>query len=167
MTAADVVEVLDCLRAAEVRAWVDGGWGVDALLGEQTREHDDLDLVIDLRPADAAGAALAALGFGAAEDELPTRFTARDARGRQVDFHTVTFDAGGGGLQQLQDGRVFRYPPEGFEAAGTVGGVACDCLSAEVQVLCHTGYEPDAADCADVRALAARFGVPLPPAYRD
>ena len=28
--------------------WIDGGWGVDALLGEQTRPHSDLDLAVKL-----------------------------------------------------------------------------------------------------------------------
>jgi hypothetical protein len=27
--------------------WLDGGWGIDALLGRETRTHADLDLVID------------------------------------------------------------------------------------------------------------------------
>lgn len=31
-----------------------GGWGVDALLGERTRSHDDLDLVIARRDCSAA-----------------------------------------------------------------------------------------------------------------
>jgi lincosamide nucleotidyltransferase A/C/D/E len=29
-----------------VRAWLDGGWAVDALLGRQTRLHSDLDLAV-------------------------------------------------------------------------------------------------------------------------
>ena len=41
-----VLAVLDLLAAAEVRAWVAGGWGVDALLGRQTRPHCDIDLVV-------------------------------------------------------------------------------------------------------------------------
>jgi lincosamide nucleotidyltransferase A/C/D/E len=39
MTAADVIEVLQCLERAGVSVWIDGGWGVDALVGAQTREH--------------------------------------------------------------------------------------------------------------------------------
>jgi hypothetical protein len=46
MTAADVVEILGWLRAASAEVWLDGGWGVDALVGEQTREHKDLDLIV-------------------------------------------------------------------------------------------------------------------------
>lgn len=30
-----------------MRVWLDGGWGVDALLGRQTRPHDDMDIVIE------------------------------------------------------------------------------------------------------------------------
>lgn len=50
-----------------------GGWGIDALLGEQTRDHEDLDLVIGLDHALCAARALASSGYALAEDELPTR----------------------------------------------------------------------------------------------
>lgn len=92
----DVLEVLDCLTSAGVAAWVDGGWGVDALLEEQTRPHDDLDLVIALDDADETVAAHASRGFQVDEDQRPTRFVLTDAADRRVDFHTVTFDAEGG-----------------------------------------------------------------------
>ena len=45
-SAAAALEVLGVLRSNVVEAWVAGGWGVDALLGEQTREHRDLDILI-------------------------------------------------------------------------------------------------------------------------
>ncbi|MGH3426401.1 MAG: nucleotidyltransferase domain-containing protein [Mycobacteriales bacterium] len=48
MDADDVIEVLDRLDAAGAEYWIDGGWGVDALLGIQTRQHDDLDLGVRL-----------------------------------------------------------------------------------------------------------------------
>ena len=47
MTAEDVLMVRDTLAAAGVPVWIDGGWGVDALVGTQSRDHDDLDLVLD------------------------------------------------------------------------------------------------------------------------
>jgi len=46
MTEADVIEILGWLADAGVAVWLDGGWGVDALIGEQTREHKDLDLIV-------------------------------------------------------------------------------------------------------------------------
>ena len=40
----DAAELLRTLAAHGVDVAVGGGWGVDALVGEQTREHSDLDL---------------------------------------------------------------------------------------------------------------------------
>lgn len=53
MSAEQAVELLAELDAAGVRACVGGGWAVDALLGEQSRTHGDLDLWVtapDLDP---------------------------------------------------------------------------------------------------------------------
>lgn len=160
-----VLEVVGALERAGVRVWLDGGWGVDALLGEQTRPHDDLDVVIALDDAPATQAALAGRGFGVSEEELPTRFVLRDRHDRRIDFHTVAFDAEGGGVQRLQDGSPWHYPPESFFGEGRVAGVAVPCLTAEVQVLAHLGYEPDATDRHDMRLLVERFGLKLPERY--
>jgi lincosamide nucleotidyltransferase A/C/D/E len=46
MNAADVVSLYTELQKLNIHIWVDGGWGVDALLGEQTRPHEDLDIAI-------------------------------------------------------------------------------------------------------------------------
>jgi lincosamide nucleotidyltransferase A/C/D/E len=94
MSGPEVLEILDALAQAGGAAWVDGGWGVDALLGEQTREHEDLDLVIALDDGGEAERALSALGFAMSEDERPTRFVLAHDGGRRIDFHTVVFDEG-------------------------------------------------------------------------
>lgn len=88
MESHDVLDVVDALTTAGVAVWLDGGWGVDALLGEQTRAHDDLDVVIALDEAAAAQEALRKVRFAVVEDELPTRFVMRDRDNRSVDFHT-------------------------------------------------------------------------------
>jgi lincosamide nucleotidyltransferase A/C/D/E len=163
-TALDVLAILDRLAAAGVRCWLDGGWGVDALLGVQTRAHDDLDLVVAAEQLPALYAALALDDYALAEDALPTRAVLRAPPDRRVDLHPVAFDAAGG-TQQLPDGASFRYPPEGFHGRGVIAGRAIACLTAKVQLLCHTGYEPDADDRHDVQALCARFGLALPAGY--
>jgi lincosamide nucleotidyltransferase A/C/D/E len=50
MSAADVLDVTSRLEAAGISFWLDGGWGVDALVGRETRPHSDLDLVVRLDP---------------------------------------------------------------------------------------------------------------------
>ncbi len=128
MHARDVLEVVQRLRAAGVRVWLDGGWGVDALIGHQTREHDDLDLVIPLPDGDAARRTLTALGFELLEDEPTLCFVARDADDRRVDVHTVAFDDEGGALQRQEDGSFWRYPSESFSGRGRVDGNELACL---------------------------------------
>jgi lincosamide nucleotidyltransferase A/C/D/E len=106
MTAADVIEVLDCLKEAGVDVCIDGGWGIDALVGEQTREHEDLDLAVDRDDLENAQQALAEHGFhhdATLEPGLPTRFVLRDEPGRQVDFHPLVFGERGDGWQQLSE----------------------------------------------------------------
>jgi lincosamide nucleotidyltransferase A/C/D/E len=46
MTSVDVIDLCATLEVSGVEIWIDGGWGVDALLGEQTRPHRDLDIAI-------------------------------------------------------------------------------------------------------------------------
>lgn len=166
MTSADVLEIVWSLQAAGIDCWLDGGWGVDALLGEQTREHSDLDLLAELKRMPDAIATLSGVGFQLTEDERPTRLVLRDVAGRQIDIHTVVFDEGGGGVQALPGGRSYRYPTEGFSGVGTVGGKRLPCLTAAVQIECHLGYDPTEKDRRDVTLLADRFRLLLPGPYQ-
>lgn len=167
MAANDVIDVMSRLRDAGVKSWLDGGWGVDALLGEQTRDHEDLDLVVQLNAVDVIRHALAGLGYEITTDERPVRLVLATAHGLSIDLHTVTFDESGGGVQQQPGGGTYRYPPEGFAARGRVGGVELPCLTPEVQLECHTGYEPADTDCHDMWLLTRRFGLDLPKSYRE
>ena len=64
-TLGDVLSVLRLADRAGVRLWIDGGWGVDALLGGQTREHGDLDVAIEVRYLGVFIEALSGHGFNA------------------------------------------------------------------------------------------------------
>jgi len=46
MTANDAVELYKLFYQHRITVWIDGRWGVDALLGHQTRKHDDLDIAV-------------------------------------------------------------------------------------------------------------------------
>ena len=47
MAATEVVQIIAWLEAAGVIYQINGGWGVDGLVGRQTRPHQDLDVFID------------------------------------------------------------------------------------------------------------------------
>jgi lincosamide nucleotidyltransferase A/C/D/E len=46
MKATDVTSLYEMCRKNGITIWIDGGWGVDALLGHQSRLHKDLDIAI-------------------------------------------------------------------------------------------------------------------------
>lgn len=168
MTAADVLWVLDLLGAAGVAAWVDGGWAVDALLGEQTREHDDLDLAVSIHDEAAYRTAMTAAGFRPWRDDGPANWVVADERGRKVDVHLVDFEG-----RTVRDGRVYYgergilYDVGSLDGEGVIAGRKVRCPMPGFLVRWHTGYEHDADDVHDVLALCARFGIPIPGEYRD
>jgi lincosamide nucleotidyltransferase A/C/D/E len=172
VTGEDVLELLDRLDAAGATVWCDGGWGVDALVGYQSRSHGDLDLAIRRRHLTLAERALQGANFHhdvLADPGLPARLVMRDARGRQVDFHPLVFDSAGNGWQQLSpSGRAWGcYEVDGLRATGTVGGRSVRCVSAELQMRFRRGYEWGRDDECGARLLARHFGLPLPPPFRD
>ena len=168
MAAESLVALLRQLDAAGIEVWLDGGWGVDALLGEQTRPHRDVDLIARVSDVPRMREELSRRGFELKEGLPPDSFVVRDGAGLEVDVHAVNFDDAGNGVYRMQNGADWIFPAEGFEARGVVAGQRVRCLSATVQVLCHAhGYQPAERDFADMARLRDRFGVELPPRLRS
>jgi lincosamide nucleotidyltransferase A/C/D/E len=164
MNAADVMEIVSMLEDAGARVWVDGGWGVDALLGEVSRAHSDLDLVISTDDVELARSVLTGVGFSQVlRDWLPTALAVADDKDREVDLHPVTPTPDGGGDQRLPDGETFHYPPP---VVGFIAGRQVRCVDVETQVLCHLGYETTDKDRGDMRRLREHFNIELPDPYR-
>lgn len=160
MQAADVLPLLAALDDLGTTYWLDGGWGVDCLLGEQTREHSDLDLVVHRADVDQVRGYLDAEGYEVIRDWLPTSIAFRSPSGREVDLHPVDPTPDGGGDQVLPgDEGAWHYSPP---VDGSIQGRSLPCASAQDQVLMHTGYPPRAVDFEDVRRIAERFDVELP-----
>jgi lincosamide nucleotidyltransferase A/C/D/E len=158
----DALQVLAAIEAAGVRAWLVGGWGVDALLGRQTRRHEDVDVAISAaaaaRRSEDVGRvrhAIEELGYVfeehvlALDAWLPERLTFHDGGGRRVDVLPID--------QQ----------PAATFTTGTIAGTTVPCIAADVQVRFHTGYEPRDVDRRDVGALEERFGLATPAQLTD
>ena len=161
MTAADVLAVLAVLREAGAEVWIGGGWGVDALVGRETRAHRDLDLMHRAEQEPAVLGALSTAGFAQTLDWRPVRFVLAHPDGRELDLHPLSFAADGSGSAEqgsLEPGKPFRYPADCF-VTGTIGGTAVPCLSAEQQVYFHQGYQPTDRDRHDMALLRAAFGI--------
>lgn len=159
MTGEDVLEILDVLQKVGADIWIGGGWGIDALLGTQTRPRRDLDLMHRQEQEPTVVAALAEAGFVESLDWRPVRFVVADPQGREIDLHPLVFAPDGSATQaSTEPGRPFIYPATSF-VTGQIQNVTVPCLSAEQQVYFHQGYEPTDRDRHDMAQLRQAFGI--------
>ena len=188
MVVGDVVDLYSGLQERGVRIWVDGGWGIDALLWRQTRPHKDLDAFVAFEGLPVLTRFLAERGFAlkviwpenrwtpCSEPpalvgrehpyaEAATAFVLDDDSGRELDFHVVRFDEHGRGVPAWTTD--LRFPTEAFAGVGMIGGTKVRCLSAGMQMRTHTGYALKETDVHDLRLLHDHFGIEYPDEVAD
>jgi lincosamide nucleotidyltransferase A/C/D/E len=169
VSASDVVELVSLLEQHGIEVWLNGGWGVDALLSHQTREHDDLDITISAADRTAYTAAMEASGFRTYRVDNDFNWVLIDNRARLVDAHLVDFSE-----TLIKETGVPVHGPAGLpfevgslEGRGTIAGKSVRCETAEFQVRGHTTYTPDETDYRDVLALCHAFDIEIPPVFKE
>jgi hypothetical protein len=119
MTAEDALELFALFENNGIAVCIDGGWGVDALVG-QTRLHADLDT-------------------------RDCNFVLGDASGREVDIHSYTFDSRGNlvyGIAYPPDsltGTGTQRP--------TTRSSTCGSASSSASRITRGQYTPESASC--------------------
>jgi lincosamide nucleotidyltransferase A/C/D/E len=163
MTASDVLAFVQLLNGNHIDVYIDGGWGVDALLGEQTRIHTDLDIAVQHKDVAQIRALLEARGYEDVprDDTRDCNFVLGDDEGHLIDIHSYIFDSAGNNVYGVA------YPYESLSGNGSINGYAVKCISPEWMVKFHTGYPLDENDYHDVKSLCQRFGIKLPPEYEE
>ena len=151
--------LFDELRVA---VWIDGGWGVDALLGEQTRSHEDLDIIIPSADSARLVVALGQRDFHDVidDDRCDRNFVMDHAEHGSIDFHVIELASDGNAVYQPRE-TAWEISALELHGQGSIAGRAVRCLSAEYQVRSHTGYTLQNTDFVDMAALQERFGVAL------
>ncbi len=167
MNASNVLNIYRKLTGLGIEVWIDGGWGVDALLGKQTRLHQDFDIVLQQKDLPMLRELLSAEGYKDVERDDTRRwnFVLGDNNGNEIDIHAIVIDKDGNGLYGPEEMGVM-FPAGSLTGTGTIAGQAVRCISAEHMVQFHTGYEIKDNDIADVTALCERFGIPFSEEYR-
>ena len=167
MSAHDARRLYELLERAGIDVWIDGGWAVDALLGEPTRPHADLDIALETRCVGRLREVLAELGFPEVQrdDSSAWNFVLDDGAGLQVDAHAFTFDESGDGVYgPPENGDAYRA--DALTGVGIIDGRRVRCISAAWLVRFHSGYQWTEKDVHDVNALCRRFGLEPPEAQR-
>jgi lincosamide nucleotidyltransferase A/C/D/E len=168
MDGADVVSLYRALFAAGAPVWLMGGWGVDALVGRQTRPHHDVDLLVEVTDLERLRLCLIALGFGlkytwdeetrwirhdrwSSRLEQPSAFVYGHADGREVDVHVVRCSEDSD-VEMLWN-VAYAFTAAGLGATGVIDGHSVRCLSREMQLQAHTGYALPAHHLQDLELL--------------
>ncbi|MBM9466157.1 nucleotidyltransferase domain-containing protein [Nakamurella leprariae] len=189
LTAEDVVELVGWWQRADVRFWLDGGWGVDALLGRQSRPHTDIDVVVEHQDLAAFAQVMVEHGFRRVGDDDAFTHRLCDGTGRRVVVALVDLEVPV--LQEPDGTRVYggnglAYEEGSLAGTGTVLGVTVPCTTPEFQIRARTDaarvdlgrlarVDPtgavdrseraeavSAASRSDIALLATRFGLALP-----
>jgi len=170
VSAEHVIGIIERLSAAGIGVWVCGGWGIDALLGRETRPHKDLDILVQLDDIARAREMFERDGYSLKEiwsenlqavdargAETDTGFVLEDEAGREIDLHAIRLDADGGATPAY-DGEGMTFSAEDLSGEGTIAGTYVRCLSVEMQFRGHTGYELPERQIPDLELLRERFG---------
>jgi lincosamide nucleotidyltransferase A/C/D/E len=162
MTEADLLQLLNLFEDNDIEIHVDGGWGVDALLGEQTREHEDLDIAVQRKDVTKLRELLEDKGYKDVprNDTSDYNFVSGDDQGHLVDVHVYEFNENGKNIYGIE------YPHDSLAGTGTIGGHPVKCIAAEWVVKFHSGYDLKEKDYHDVKLLCQKFNIPLPEEYK-
>ena len=162
MTSADVIDLYTKLENLGIKIWIDGGWAVDALLGEQTRPHEDLDIAIEHKNLSRFREYLELQGYKEVERDENKKWdlVLGDDKGHEIEAHAFNFD---------NDGRVVEekywdgYSGNSLSGTGTIEGNVVRCVS--LDQLFKTKRNFKESDYKDIVALCEKFGIELPKEY--
>lgn len=104
----DTIEKISYAEENEITTWLDGGWGVDALLGQETRDHNDIDLFMEKDNSKKFLDFIKEKGF----TEVVEAYTTADhsvwidAKGRIIDLHL--FESNEQGYLVLKEELILR-----------------------------------------------------------
>lgn len=166
-TAAEVVSIYTKLLNADVRVWIDGGWAVDALLGQQTRSHGDVDVLVEQKDITKLRTLLEAEGFIniPRNDASEYGFHLGNEEGAEIDVHGIVINEQGA-WKHADPVEQDIYPPESLTGQGSIDTTSVNTIAPEYIVLFHGGYELQQKDFDDVSALCEKFVIPLPEEYK-
>jgi lincosamide nucleotidyltransferase A/C/D/E len=161
MPAEKVVELYKLFEDNGVQIWVDGGWGVDALLEEQTREHADLDVALDHIHEGKMRDLLGRHDYKVVQtnDKTDWNYVLGDGR-HLIDVHIFGFDKAGNNTYGT------KYPIDSLTGSGKINDVKVRCISPLWMLQFKSHPKQSQVDRFDQKRLCEKFSLPIPPIYK-
>ena len=154
ITADSVLAIFTWLKENGITIWIDGGWSVDALIGKQTREHDDLDIAVHRKDNVKLRKLLESNGYTEEKrfDSSEFMYVMVSEPGISIDVHVFEYD------KDRNNTYGIKYPFGSLTGTGTINGQSVNCIDPAFMLQFKTGYEPKEKDLMDIRALCEKYG---------
>lgn len=160
MTAIDVIDLYTKLEDRGIKIWIDGGWAVDALLGEQTREHQDLDIAIERKDISSLKEYLADLGFEEIkrDEDKMWDMVLKDKFGKEIEVHAFDIDLNKNIVEEDDWGG---YSAGSLKGMGMIDGHRVRSVSLDQLIKTHNKNKRTLKekDMLDMEALSTHFGI--------
>ncbi|WP_024293514.1 nucleotidyltransferase domain-containing protein [Lacrimispora indolis] len=151
-TKENLMEVLNLLDSLKIKYWIDGGWGVDILLGRQNREHRDIDVDFDGIFTEVLLEVLKEKGYKVVTDWSPVRIELYHPDLGYIDIHPLAISEDGSAKQAGLNDDWYDFKAEWFTKALFQDRII-PCISVEAQKIFHSGYELREVDKIDMKNL--------------
>lgn len=162
MTSSEVLDLYNWFKENGITVWIDGGWCIDALLGQQTRDHQDLDIAVQRKDNTKLRQLLEGSGYKeeSCDDSSEFMYVMKSDAGQSIDVHAFEYDESGKNIYGV------KYPFGSLTGKGKINGQGVNCIDPEWMFKFKTSYEPDENDYHDVKLLCEKFNIPLPDVYK-
>lgn len=177
MSAEDAVGVISELKKLDIKVILDGGWGIDALLEKETREHSDLDFLVEKKDLEKLNKYLTDNNYEQTDNFNKWWHKSFENEKLVIDIHVIEIDEVGKAIYgpRIRDDFPFPgiFPAYALKGLGKINGFEVNCLTAEYRVLCQTRallnlmpdnykHKPDKKDYKDLEKLCQKFSIKMP-----
>lgn len=151
-TKEDLMTIISLLESANIKYWIDGGWGVDILAGKQTRNHRDIDVNYDAQHTEKLLSILFEYGYEIDTDWRPVRIELYSEKYGYLDIHPFILNGDGTSKQADLEGGFYEFERDFFSNA-SFEEKTIPCISLKGQKIFHSGYELRDKDEHDILLL--------------
>ena len=151
-TKEDLMTIINLLENANIKYWIDGGWGVDILAGKQTRNHRDIDVNFDAQHTEKLLNLLFEYGYKIDTDWKPVRIELYSEKYGYLDIHPFILNEDGTSKQADLEGGFYEFEKD-FFSNDIFEVITIPCISLNGQKIFHSGYELRDKDKQDIAVL--------------